>query len=56
MKYKSFSTQPKCFKTRSKSELGRGAGEMDQWLGVLAALPGGLGLIASAHKAAYNCL
>ena len=33
-----------------------GAGEMNQWLGALTALPEDPGSIASAHKAAHNCL
>ena len=35
-----------------KREEGR---EMDQWLGLLTALPGDLGLIPSTHMAADNC-
>jgi hypothetical protein len=31
-----------------------GAGEMDQWLKALAALPEDLGSIPSTHVAAYN--
>jgi hypothetical protein len=34
----------------------KGAGEMDQWLRTLAALPRDLGSIPSTHGAAHSCL
>jgi hypothetical protein len=42
--------------TNKQTQTFRGAREMAQWLGALAALPEGLGLTPSTHMVAHNHL